>query len=463
MTEHNISEIINKVIDKEIIENFARETGFIQRNRKITAVDFLFILVFRTSKALPVSLRNIASFIKCSVSRIAVHQKFNEKASLFLWKCLQYGLLQQVQDRKLETSLLDNFANIKIIDSSSWNISPELETVFPGSGGNASPASSKVQLIYEYKTSSIYFTELTEGTYPDQKYSKKIINKIYKNDLYIFDLGYCVFDLLKKIDEKDAFFISRFNIIANLWFKIEDEFKDFNLENYLQNQNGYSLEFDVFIKKNNEFIKIRLIAFRVPEDTANLRRSRLKTNAKKKGRTPSKKSLSLCDWSLFITNCNENLVPGEMIRSLYRVRWSIELIFKNWKSILNIHKNNAKTNEHRLRCELYAKLFFAVIIHNMYQYLNCHLWNTKRKEISFWCFWRYITDRAQLLHETIKISVEKFICLLKLYIPDIIQNCKKNKQPSRKTTIELIENMIGDESPAKINENLLLSFCMQNA
>ena len=188
---------------------------------------------------------------------------------------------------------------------------------------------------------------------------------------------------IKKIDEKGAFFVSRFNTTANLWLKIEDEFKSFNLENYLQNQNESSLEFDAFLKKNNEFAKVRLIAFRVPEDTANLRRLKLKQNAKKKGRTPSKKSLSLCDWSLFITNCDEDIVPGEMIRSLYRVRWSIELIFKNWKSILNIHKNNAKTNEHSLRCELYAKLIFAVIIHNMYQYINCYLWNTKRKEIYF--------------------------------------------------------------------------------
>ncbi|QTA80005.1 Transposase family protein, IS4-like [Desulfonema limicola] len=79
-----------------------------------------------------------------------------------------------------------------------------------------------------------------------------------------------------------------------------------------------------------------MIAFPVPQEIANLRRSRLHKNAAKKGRTCSPKGLFLCDWSMFIINASEDLIPSKMIRTLYRIRWSIELVFKNWKSILKI-------------------------------------------------------------------------------------------------------------------------------
>jgi len=221
----------------------------------------------------------------------------------------------------------------------------------------------------------------------------------------------------------------------------------------LEKQNESSIEFNAYLNKKQ---KNRIVAFRVPEEVANLRRANLKKNAKKKGRNPRKKSLNMCDWSIFITNCNETLVPGEMIRSLYRLRWTIELIFKNWKSILRIQKCNVRKNEHRLLCELYAKLIFAVIIHNSYQYLNSYLWKTKRKEISFWCLWNYITDHAQLLHETVKISIDKFIHLFNSYTRGIMYNCIKYYQPSRKTTLQYIDEMIGDSIPVKISSIALL-------
>ena len=86
MQKLNLTTILNK--DK-IIE-IARETGFIQRLRKINPNDFLLSLVFCSSKQLPVSLRNLVSFFDSPVSRTAIHKKFTAKATLFLKTCFQY-------------------------------------------------------------------------------------------------------------------------------------------------------------------------------------------------------------------------------------------------------------------------------------------------------------------------------------------------------------------------------------
>ena len=450
-----LNQSLEKMINKERISEIAIETVFTKRERKIDAYDLFLSLVFHSSKQLPVSLRNLAVFFSKKVSRTAVHKKFNEKGTLFFKRCLQHVLSQKVQgDCKVETPLLENFNEIKLIDSSSWNISPGLREYFPGSGGAGSPAGSKVQLFYEYKTGTIHSSEITKGTLPDQKYSELIAQKINKNDLVIFDLGYWTCNTFMEIEKKEAYFISRLNTNVNLWLKEDNgDFVKFELENFLKKQKLNSLEFYAYLNKEQ---KNRIVAFRIPEEVANMRRAKLIKNSKKKGRTPSKKSLNMCDWSIFITNCEENKVPGEMIRSFYRIRWTIELIFKNWKSIVKIHKCNVRTNKNRFLCELYAKLIFAVIIHRSYQYVNSNLWKTERKEISFWCLCNYIADHSQLLHEAAKTSVKKFIGFFNLYIDEIFYNCIKYYQPSRKTTLQYIDEMIGDIVPIKISSTALL-------
>jgi len=450
-----LNQSLEQMINREKISEIATEAGFTKRERKIDAYDLLLSLVFHSSKQLPVSLRNLAVFFSKKVSRTAVHKKFNEEGALFFKRCLQYVLSQKIQDDcRVETPLLEKFNEVTLVDSASWNISPGLREYFPGSGGAGSPAGCKIQLFYEYKTGTMHSSEITKGTLPDQKYSELIAQKINKNDLVIFDLGYWTCNTFMDIEKKEAYFISRLHTNVNLWLKEDSgDFVKFDLENFLAKQKSDSLEFYAYLNKEQ---KNRIVAFRVPEEIANLRRAKLIKNSKKKGRTPSKKSLNMCDWSIFITNCEENKIPGKMIRSFYRIRWTIELIFKNWKSIVKIHKCNVRTNKNRFLCELYAKLIFAVIIHRSYQYVNSHLWKTERKEISFWCLWNYIADHSQLLHEAAKISVKKFIGIFNLYISEIFYNCIKYYQSSRKTTLQHIDEMIGDIVPIKISSSALL-------
>ncbi|MBV6340248.1 transposase, partial [Candidatus Magnetobacterium casense] len=36
------------------------------------------------------------------------------------------------------------------------------------------------------------------------------------------------------------------------------------------------------------------------------------------------------------------LIPSEKIHIVYRIRWSIELVFKSWKSVLRVHLSNIR-------------------------------------------------------------------------------------------------------------------------
>ncbi len=43
-------------------------------------------------------------------------------------------------------------------------------------------------------------------------------------------------------------------------------------------------------------------------------------------------------YNLFITNVSANILPFEVIRKTYYLRWQIELVFKTWKSFFKIDR-----------------------------------------------------------------------------------------------------------------------------
>jgi len=58
--------------------------------------------------------------------------------------------------------------------------------------------------------------------------------------------------------------------------------------------------------------------------------------ARKKSRTPTKKYLQWLSFSFYITNVPITVWTTDVIGTIYQLRWQIELIFKQWKSLLKI-------------------------------------------------------------------------------------------------------------------------------
>ena len=441
----------------------AKESGFLKRSGgKINPFDFLMTLVFRMSHSFPPALSTIISFLKIPVSRSGLHQKFTEKATCFFRRCLDTIMVKQLMKLEIvEPFLLEQFNRVLVVDSSSWDVPPSLSNIFPGSGGSASIANCKLQCIYDYKSGSVISVEDRKGIEPDQSYSQKLGAITQEGDLFLFDLGYWSFMTFYTIGLLKGYFISRFNTIVNFWYSSSGEEIKLDLGKFLKKQSFPSTEIEGYIKSQEGVrVNVRLIAFQVPQAVADKRRRKLREQAKKKGRTASDKSLQLCDWSLFITNASEKQIPDKMIRTIYRVRWSVELIFRSWKSILRMHKCNVKKNADRLKCELYAKLIFAVIVHTIHSNLQNYLWSKERREISFDKLWKFMVSHSEGLHNAIKRSLKSFSMKVNSFVGKIIKECEKYHQKSRKTTLQMIDEYIGDPEPIKIDlKELDLSIC----
>jgi hypothetical protein len=243
--------------------------------------------------------------------------------------------------------------------------------------------------------------------------------------------------MLVAIIAKGAFFLTRFLVRTVVFNPVTRERID--LPRYLSRMEGNACDMNVLIGGNKTTqVPCRLIALRVSESIANERRRRLKQEATKKGRAVSKHHLRMCDWTLLTTNVPQRWVPLEMVRALYTVRWQIELLFKQLKSILRIHQSDTG-KENRLRCELYGKLIGAVIIHRIHAAETNRLWNTQRREVSMDKLYKRFQERAFTLMRMLLASVCEALGYLRAQLALIIPACLKDRQRSRLTTLECLE------------------------
>jgi transposase len=358
-------------------------------------------------------------------------------AAEFMRACVHY-LMKEVAGilPPLDSSLLKSFSMVVIADSSSWDVNPALRDAFRGFGGCASAANCKIQVSYEYNRGELNFHELTEGTCTDGKYSAELPDVVEKGGILIVDLGYFSLQLFTGLIEKGAFFLTRLKVNATL--------RDANSGEKLKPLDyAKSIKEDIHEKqviigspKDGENKICRMIIIKAPKDVVKQRRKRLKRESQKRGNSDaSKLQLEMCQWTITLTNANEEILPKEKVLNLYSARWQIELIFKQLKSVIGINKVKTK-NENYLKCVIYGGIIAAILIHQIHAYHNIELWNTRKRELSFEKLYKRIQERAFTLLKHFLKSVTRAINYLRKEVRYLVPGCMKIKQQSRKTTLE---------------------------
>ena len=276
---------------------------------------------------------------------------------------LQTGLANIVN--RISPDLLESFKNVWVEDCSECVLNESLQEAFKGSGGQTSKASVKIDLIYEIKQKNIHSIDLVDRRSPDQKLAQKHLEIIQAGDLIIRDLGFFDAAVLKLINTTGAFFLSRLPSCVYVYLNKDDKTQA-DLAEYININfpNESVIDLPVFVTA--EKVPCRLIAYRAPQELADKRRREANKAAEKKGRTPKQESLNRLNFTFLLTNVPSEIWKAEVVGTIYTIRWQIELIFKGWKSGLQIHYLKG-TNEHRIRCLLYAKLISIVVVNMVYK------------------------------------------------------------------------------------------------
>lgn len=105
---------------------------------------------------------------------------------------------------------------------------------------------------------------------------------------------------------------------------------------------------------------VRVWVERVPDHVKEQRLDKLRKLAKSQKWNLSERRVMLCSYNLYVTNASEEQLPESLMRSLYGVRWQIELVFKSWKSVLEIDQVKPMSI-FRFECMLYGRLILILI------------------------------------------------------------------------------------------------------
>lgn len=357
ITIANIPQKIFSFFTKEA-DKLAKESRFKIRKSKLTPSAFVKALV-RTCFSTHFTIELFCSSLikeKVKIKKQSLFERCNTEHTATFMSQLIASSLKFFQTEKLSHSCsLDQFTAVHIIDSSSISLHKALSTLFKGSGGAASTAALKIQLMYDYLSGQIKDLALTSGCDNDQGFDK-FMDSIQKGALYLMDLGYFKLGSFKKIIDGNAFFISRFLTGTTL---LDKDGLLIDLVPFLL-RSGQWVVFDALMGARAK-IPIRFVAQRIPEELANRRRQKLKEGHRRRGTTPSEQSLALQSWSIYITNTNETQINHKELFPIYSLRWQIELIFKLGKSLLQIDSIKT-TKSPRVVIELYGKLLCIIIL-----------------------------------------------------------------------------------------------------
>jgi DDE family transposase len=427
---------MGEIFHSDELERMARKSKFIQRSSShLQGKDFVNLMTAASIDSKSVSLEGLCHALReinpeVDLTPQALMERINNpNAAAFLKQVfesvLKQGLVGIVE--RVPSELLQSFKHVWIEDCSECVLNEALQEAFKGSGGVSSKACVKLDVVYEVKQQNIHIVDLVDRRSPDQKLAKKHLDMVQEGDLWIRDLGFFDEEVLKIIVENGAYFLSRLPACVDVYLNKTDQ-ESIDLAGYINHYfpNASMIDIQVFI--TGKKLPCRLIAYRAPQEVANKRRREANKLARKRGYTPKTKRLNRLDFTLFVSNVSAAILPPEVIGTVYMVRWQIELIFKNWKSSLQINYLRG-INANRIRCLLYGKLIVIIITNTIYKLAAWYAEQINR-EISLHKVVNWLKQNNKLR----KIFLEGMkVEFMKLLIREIPKTLCKNKR-NRKTT-----------------------------
>lgn len=358
------------------------------------------------------------------VSKQAINERFNDRTRDMLTYILQDVISKQLSRKPILSGYANHFTDIHIMDSTEFVVSKKVASTFPGYGGEGKEAIIQIQFEYQLLGSKV--TELAIGSAldSDPKAGMKNIDKISPQSLLIRDLGYFGPKAFKELTQKNLYFISRAKSHWNFYTKEDGRMKQLTNAEIIQklkDQKEKYLDMDVYVGAQ-ERSPVRLVANLLTQEQAAIRMKKKSANRKL-----GKDAMESIELNLFLTNVEREKCDTVTIYELYTLRWQIELIFKTWKSVMNIHKIHAM-NATRLECIILVKLLWVMlnwtILNQIKELVN--------KDISFHKLTGTLNSRSKKL--TISILENEDLLydwLIELGKISIIHHQKEYKKGSR--------------------------------
>ena len=351
----------------QVAEAAARASGCVQRQRRFSGATLVQTLVLGWLAQAAASLESLAR-MAATRGVVVTAQALDRRFTPALAACLEQVLSQLVRtvvvSDPVATPLLARFNGVYVLDSTTISLPEALAAQWPGCGGQAGQgrAALKVGVCLDLSDGGLTGPELVPGRRNDRSRALHQA-RLPAESLRISDLGFFKVADLARIDAEAAFFLTRWQANTALADPDGARWEDVGarLTALARASADGSVDVPVLVGRG-ERLAVRLLAVRVPAPVAAQRRREKRRRAQRAGYTARQASLTLCDWTILLTNVPLERLSGEEARVLLRLRWQIELLFKRWKGIGAVDQwRSAKPV--RIYCEVLAKLIGCVLQH----------------------------------------------------------------------------------------------------
>lgn len=421
-TIQQFSEILQKLLIQDARE-IGRDSGFIQRERKLDGASFAQSVIFGWQANPQASLEDLCQSARVSgihISPQGMQQRLNSpQANDYLEQLLKRAMSYVIEANGERSDLLAHFNGVYIQDSSKLELPALFETRWRGN--KAGQSSLKIQTLFDYQRGHLgmSFAAGRQHDCPLQTLA------LPAGSLRLADVGYFKVNIFEQLNARKVFWISRVPARVGIWTGETVT----HMATWLAQ--AKSERIDQVVELTAQRFACRLIAVRVPKTVSEARRQRVYKDAQDRPKSHLKpETLALCDWTIVITNLEADQWTVSAILCLLRLRWQIELLFKLWKSELSLDTWRSQ-QPHQILSEVYAKLLVALVQHWLL-ILSC--WNEDDRS------WVKATRllRKHAFHILNALSCLDTLCHCLLSILPSLQRCRIQKRKARPAAFQLL-------------------------
>lgn len=363
------------VFSPEWLEQAARETGLVKRERKIKPLIMFWVLVMSFGVTLERNLANIKrSYEKTSYKKISDsswYERFTPELVAFLKLCVTHAIEElALEQTKVLNEKLSKFQDVMIQDSTIIRLHKSLAKKWPAARSRTVAAGVKVSVLVSAVANSPKNISIHAESTNELKTLR--IGPWIKDRILLIDLGFYKHQLFARIKENGGYFVSRLKENADpLILDVHSTCR------------GNSI--DVKGKHISEILpKLKRQVLDV-EVEISFRRQNFNGKSKTRLDTETFRLVAVFNedeekYHVYLTNIPKDVLEAEDVAKLYGARWDIELIFKELKSRYALDVVNTR-NPQIIEAYIWISILTLFVSRRIYSLVRKH--NPKEKMVRY--------------------------------------------------------------------------------
>lgn len=409
LDEKSIAKLLEQTLGETVIDRIARSCGFLRRKREVTPMLLVVACISALGTATISWLADIQRTFNRLTGKAVRYKPFHNQLSKPSFPKLFQALVQEALNHLVLPTLqalpdhkLSMFRDIIAHDGSSFALKDSLARTYPGRFTKVSPAAVELHVTMSLKDDAVRCVVLA----PDKEAEREFAPEPQEvaGCLLLEDRGYESRKTLKAIDDAGGFFIIRGNMSIRPTIVQARDPEGVRIRHL----EGKRLELRI-LPQHNVDLQIKW------GKGKNLYSGRI-VCLYRRGRRNKKRFVYLH------TNLKSADFSLQEVGQLYRLRWQIELVFRDWKSHANLHSFDtskatiaegliwasllaaivkrfvAHAAEHALRVEISTQRVAVAARHYLDDILRCLLSGTRALAKVLSHVFAYLRENARRAH-----------------------------------------------------------------